>query len=76
MIKKHPKKKIQKWVIVIVGVLQLHTEKHILAFICGGTEYNNLQPKLLKAGSITFFMLQDFRKQNRDKEGLEVKFSI
>lgn len=56
---------------------ELHTENHIFAFICGGTEYNNLQPKLLKAGSITFFfMLHDFRKWNRDRKGLEVKFSI
>lgn len=55
----------------------MHTENHIFAFICGGTEYNNLQPKLLKAGSITFFfMLQDFRKWSRDRKGLEVKFSI
>lgn len=40
-------------------------------FYFGGMEYNNiLQPRLLKAGNITlFFMLQDFRNQNRDRKG-------
>lgn len=53
---------------------ELHTEKHIFAFICGGTEYNNLQPKLLKAGSITFFFM--LQETEQGQEGLEVKFSI
>lgn len=74
MIKKHPNKKKKKKKKVSYGysrsTSELHTGKHILAFICGGTEYNNLQPKLLKAGSITFFfMLQDFKKWNGDRKG-------
>lgn len=69
MIQKHKKKKKKVSYGYSRSTSELHTEKHILAFICGGTEYNNLQPKLLKAGSITFFMLQDFRKQNRDRKG-------
>lgn len=66
MIKKTPKAKKKKKKVSYGysrSTLELHTENHTLAFICGGTEYNNLQPKLLKVGSITFFfMLQDFRK--------------
>lgn len=69
MIKKHPKQKKVSYS-YSRSTSELHTEKHILAFICGGTEYNNLQPKLLKSGSITFFfMLQDFRKRNGDRKG-------
>lgn len=70
MIRKHPKQKKKVSYGHSKSILELYTENHILAFICGGTEYNNLQPKLLKAGSIIFFfMLQDFRKQNGDRKG-------
>lgn len=73
MIKKHPNKKIKKKKVSYGysrSTSELHTGKHILPFICGGTEYNNLQPKLFKAGSITFFfMLQDFKKWNGDRKG-------
>lgn len=56
---------------VTVGVLQNYTQKNTFLFLfVVETVYNNLQPKLLKAGSITFFfMLQDFRKWNGDRKG-------